>query len=104
MLSLLWEESVDAAFNLVEPGPTSGAFILAICRFTRAGPAADRAVALVLEGVIRNLVFANVFPNGIAVPICHRVQFHDLAAGGFIEKVDFNNADVAARSGLFATQ
>src|SRR3954466_510525 len=104
MLCLLREESMNAALDLVEPGPASGAFILTIGGLARAGPASDRTIALVLQRIVRDFVLANVFPNRVAIPIGHRVQLHDLAPGGFIKQIDFNDANFTARGGLFAAQ
>src|SRR5712691_11054258 len=60
---------VDAAFELVAPGPAPGAFVLAGNDGTRAGNAADRRIALVVQRVVWNLVDMDVRLDALRVPV-----------------------------------
>src|SRR6266508_4238365 len=57
-MCLLWQRGVvvDPALELVRAGPTAGPLLLVRRGRTRARPAADRAVAGVVERVVRDLV------------------------------------------------
>jgi hypothetical protein len=57
---------VNAALGFVKARPAAGAFALALTDGARAGPAADRAVAAVLQWIVGNLVLADVAPDLLA--------------------------------------
>src|SRR5438132_6900484 len=60
---------VDAALELVRAGPAAGALVLAGDDRPRAGDAADRRVAPVVQGVVRNLVHVDVGLHALRVPV-----------------------------------
>ena len=59
---------MDAALNFAEAGPAARAFVLAVGGLLGAWPAADGAVALIMQWIVGNFVVVDVFPNGIARP------------------------------------
>src|SRR3989442_12759946 len=61
--------AMDAALDLVRSGPASGTFVLTSADGTRAGDAADRRIARVVQGVVRNLVHMDVGLDALRVPI-----------------------------------
>src|SRR5437867_2415117 len=97
-IDLLWQKSVDAAFDFVEARPASRALVFAVPSYARAGPAADGTVALIVQRIIGDFVITDVIPNRFASPIGHRTELHDVAANAFVERVNFD--DVDARAGL----
>src|SRR5215204_3173916 len=103
-LNALPEEGVDAAFGLVEARPTPGSLVLALANRSSAWPAADRAVAAVLQRVVGNLVLLDIVPDGFAGPIRHRVQLQDVLIAQDIEVIEFEDLRLAARLALLATQ
>src|SRR2546421_5037386 len=60
---------VDAALELVRAGPAPGALGLAGDDRPRAGDAADRRVAPVVQRVVRNLVHVDVGLHALRVPV-----------------------------------
>src|SRR5919198_4077076 len=60
---------VDAALELVRPGPAPGPLVLAAGNGARARHAADRRVALVVQRVVRNLVHVDVGLDALGVPV-----------------------------------
>src|SRR6185436_4420336 len=86
-VDFLGHKSVNAALHFVEAGPAAGAFVFPVASFFGARPAADRAIALIMQRVVGNLVLAQVFPNRLPGPIGHRVYLHDFAAAIFVEHV-----------------
>src|ERR671915_2541691 len=71
---------VDAALELVGAGPAACAFLLARSGRPRAGNAADRAVARVVQRVVGNLVDGDVGLDALRVPVDDRVDLPDLVA------------------------
>src|SRR5579885_3162091 len=71
---------VDAALELVRVGPAACALLLVRRRRPRAGDAADRAVAGVVERVVRDLVDDDVRPDALLVPVGDRVELPDAVA------------------------
>src|SRR2546423_1910469 len=73
---------VDAALELVGAGPAAGALLLVSRGRPRAGDAADRTVASLVQGVVRNLVDLDVGPDALLVPVRQRVDLPDAVALG----------------------
>src|SRR5262249_9666411 len=103
-IHLLGHERVDAAFHLVKTGPTTGTFILAAIRGTSARLAANRAITPVMQGIIGNVMLAQVFPDRVTCPIRHRIQLHDVLPGSFVERIKLNDADGGTGIGLLAPE
>src|SRR4051794_1370966 len=82
------------------PPPAPGPHGLALGDGLRAGRAADRGVALLVERVGGDLVLAEVVPDLVLLPLGERVQLHDRA----VVVVDLDLPDVGARRPLVATQ
>src|SRR5205814_481537 len=66
----------------------------------RAGCAADRRVAAVVQRVVRHVALADVVPDLVLGPLGERVQLHDRA----VVVVDLDLADVRAARPLVAAQ
>src|SRR5713226_10627724 len=47
---------------------------------------------------------ADVVPNGLARPIRHRIQFHDVPADRFVDDINLDDADSGAGGGLLPAQ
>src|SRR5438034_6685678 len=73
---------MDAAFELVRARPAAGALLLVRARRAGARDAADRAVAGVVERVVRNLVDLDVGPDPLLVPVGERVHLVNAVALG----------------------
>src|SRR5712691_12061977 len=73
---------VDAALELFAAGPASRALVLALADGTRAGDAADRRIAHVVQRVVRNLVHVDVGLDALGVPIDERLDLPDAVALG----------------------
>src|SRR5439155_16924652 len=71
---------VDAALELVAPGPAPRALVLARLDGTRARDAADRRVARVVQRVVRNLVDVDVRLDALRVPVDERLHLPDAVA------------------------
>src|SRR5512133_3469063 len=71
---------MDAAFELVRPGPPSGTFVLAYEDGARAGNAADRRIARVVQRVVRNLVHVDVRLDALRVPVHDGLDLPDAVA------------------------
>src|SRR2546422_3673306 len=86
------DRAVDAALlrRVRLPPPAAGAVSLAGTNCARAGCAADRRVALVVERVVRHVVLAHVVPDLVLRPFGKRVQLHDRA----VVVVDLDLANV----------
>src|SRR5207245_10859616 len=95
---------MDAALDFAEPGPAAGALVFTIGRFAGARPATDRAIALIVQRVVGNVMVADVVPNGFARPVGHRIEFHDVPADRFVDDIDFDDAAGGASGGLLAAQ
>src|SRR6266850_2426033 len=63
------------------PPPAACAEIFAGLYRARAGRAADRAVALVVEPVVGNAVLAEVVPHLVLAPRCERIEFLQAVRG-----------------------
>src|SRR5947207_12909185 len=71
---------MDSALDLVGIGPAPRALVLALDDGTRAGDAADRRVAGVVQRVVRNLVHVDVGLHTLRVPIDDRLDLPDAVA------------------------
>src|SRR5213595_3784296 len=71
---------MDAALELVGAGPAACALLLVGCGRAGAGDAADRAVAGLVQRVVRDLVDVDVGPDALLVPVGERVQLPDPVA------------------------
>src|SRR6266566_5143496 len=71
---------VNAAFQFVRAGPAAGALLLVGRGRPRAGDAADRAVAGLVQRVVWNLVDLDVGPDALLVPVRQRVELPDPVA------------------------
>src|SRR5919109_1420278 len=76
---------MDAAFQLVRPGPAPGALFLVGAGRPRARNAADRAVAGVVERGVRNLVGHDVAPDVVLAPVGERLDLPDAVALGALD-------------------
>ena len=54
---------MNAALDLIKPGPTPGSFVLAAARFVCARPAPNRAISLVVQRVVGNMLFVQIVPE-----------------------------------------
>src|SRR5579885_2931624 len=80
------------------PPPPAGAGVLAFANGARARSASNRLVALVVEGVIGNVVGADVIPDLVFGPIRQRRELHDSA----VVVVNFDLPDIGTRRPLIA--
>src|SRR5258705_9499697 len=71
---------MDAAFELVRSGPPSRTFVLARENGARAGDAADRRIARVVQRVVRNLVHVDVCLHALRVPVHDGLDLPDAVA------------------------
>src|SRR5262249_40136846 len=67
---------VQPTFGLRGTAPAAGSLILTEQNGPSARPAADAGVALVVQGIVRNVVFGNEAPNFFFCPIGERTDFH----------------------------
>src|SRR5471032_1365398 len=97
-----FDRAVDPALlrGVRLPPPAPGAEVLALFCRPCAGRTADRGVALVVEGVVGQLVLAHVVPHFVLGPFGERVELHDRA----VVVVDLDLADVTAGRPLVAPQ
>src|SRR6266511_80858 len=77
-----WRVAVDAALQLVRARPAAGSLVLAFANGTRAGHAADRWVAKVVQRVVWNLVHDDVRLHALRIPIHDGVDLPDPVAFG----------------------
>src|ERR687891_492263 len=71
---------MDSALELVGAGPAARALLFARCGRPRAGDAADRAVARVVQRVVWNLVDRDVRLDALRVPVDERVDLPNAVA------------------------
>src|SRR5919204_1711690 len=71
---------VDSALELVGAGPPAGMLLLVGPDRARAGDAADRAVARLVQRVVRDLVDGDVGPHTLLAPVRERVDLPDAVA------------------------
>src|SRR6266536_342737 len=71
---------MDPALELVRARPAAGAFFLVRRDRPRAGDAADRAVAGLVQRVVGNLVDLDVGPDPLLVPVGERMNLPDTVA------------------------
>src|SRR5436309_2603874 len=76
---------MDAALELVGAGPPARALFFVGADRSGARNAADRAVADVVQRVVRNLIHLNVGPNSLFVPLCQRMELPNTVALGPFE-------------------
>src|SRR5918996_3764846 len=72
--------TVESAFRLGVPGPATRARILAGPGLSGAVGAADRGVALVVEGVVGDVVLLDVLPDLLLGPVRERVELPEAEA------------------------
>src|SRR4051794_10259019 len=96
------DRAVDAALlgRPTLPPPAPGARLLPRRDRARAGRAADRRVATLVERVRGNVVLAHVLPDLVLGPLRQRVELDD----GVVIVVDLDLADVRTRRPLVAAQ
>src|SRR2546429_8050408 len=80
VMCLLFGFDVNATFELVRAGPAAGALLLVGRGRPGAGNAADRAIARLVQRVVRNLVDLDVGPDALLVPVGERVELPDAVA------------------------
>src|SRR5215210_7096900 len=78
--SRLLRLQVDAAFELVRPGPAARPLLLVGPDRARARDAADRTVSGVVQPVVRDLVDRDVAPDALLVPVGKRMDLPDAVA------------------------
>src|SRR5712692_6596153 len=71
---------MEAALELVRAGPATRALLFVGTRRPRARDAADRAVAGVVQRVVRDLVHVDVRIEALRVPVDERVDLPDAVA------------------------
>src|SRR5258706_10480607 len=101
-IHFLREKCMDAAFDFVETGPAPGALVFPGGNSLSARLATDRAITLIVQRIVRDLVLAQIIPDCIARPVGHRIEFHNVAAGILVEGIDFQDADASASIRLLA--
>ena len=84
MVDLLGWLDVQATLGFVEADPAPGARRFAGWQGGTRG-ASDRAIALIEQGIVGNVVFINVAPDIALAPERQRIQFHKLV---FIAPLD----------------
>src|ERR1700704_349493 len=72
--------AMDAAFELVRSGPPTRTFVLTDENRARAGDAADRGIARVVQRVVRNLVHLDVRLDALGVPVHDGLDLPDAVA------------------------
>src|SRR5207247_5675524 len=80
VMCLLFGFDVNATFELVRAGPAAGALLLVWRGRPGTGNAADRAIARLVQRVVRNLVDLDVGPDALLVPVGERVELPDAVA------------------------
>src|SRR5436189_6091060 len=80
VMCLLFGFDVNATFELVRAGPAASALLLVGRGRPGAGNAADRAIARLVQRVVRNLVDLDVGPDALLVPVGERVELPDAVA------------------------
>src|SRR6266487_1526369 len=80
VMCLLFGFDVNATFELVRAGPAAGALLFVGRGRPGAGNASDRAVAGLVQRVVRNLVDLDVGPDGLLVPVGERMELPDAVA------------------------
>src|SRR5438552_13857697 len=85
---------MDAALQLVRPGPATRPLLLVRRGRPRARDAADRTVTRLVQWVVGNLVHLDVRPDPLLVPIGERVELPRLVAR---RPVDLRRARAARR-------
>src|SRR6266480_5182077 len=80
VMCLLFGFDVNATFELVRAGPAAGTLLLVGRGRPGTGDAADRAVAGLVQRVVRNLVDMDVGPDALLVPVGERVELPDVVA------------------------
>src|SRR6266516_5973175 len=80
VMCLLFGFDVNATFELVRAGPAAGALLLVGGGRPGTGNAADRAIARLVQRVIRNLVDLDVGPDALLVPVGERMELPDAVA------------------------
>src|SRR5947207_1961390 len=96
------DRAVDAALlrRVRLPPPAAGAIRLARTNRARARSAADRRVALAVEGVVRHVVLAHVVPDLVLRPFGEWVELHDRT----VVVIDLDLPDVRAGRPLVAAE
>src|SRR5580658_4669270 len=89
---------VQAAFffTVVFPPPSSGPEVLAGMDGAGAGGAADAHESLIVQGVIRNIVFVDIGPDSSGIPVQERVVFDDP-----VSLVPFHDGMILSFRGMF---
>src|SRR5687768_463979 len=67
---------MDAALHFPRPGPPAGPLVLTGEHHPGAWRAADRGIAEVVEGMVGELVLAQIPPDVTASPCRNRVELH----------------------------
>src|SRR6266487_524128 len=80
VMCLLFGFDVNATFELVRAGPAAGALLFVGRGRPGAGDAADRAVAGLVQRVVRDLVDLDVGPDALLVPVGEGVELPDAVA------------------------
>src|SRR5439155_2561749 len=80
VMCLLFGFDVNATFELVRAGPAAGALLLVGRGRPGTGNAADRAIARLVQRVVRNLVDLDVGPDVLLVPVGERMELPDAVA------------------------
>src|SRR5437763_13449492 len=85
------EKSVDAALALVESRPAARTLVFAGTGHSRARPAANAAVAAIVQRIVGNSVRLDVIPHRLAFPIRHRIRLQDVKIAQHIEVIQLEN-------------
>src|SRR6266498_4843804 len=103
-IHFLGHERVDAAFDFVEASPPARPLVFAVGRLLGAGPAADGTVTLVVQWIVGDLLVLDVFPDGFAGPMGHRVELDDVTASRLVKDVYLHDINVGPGVGLLPAQ
>src|SRR5262245_40419066 len=62
------QKRVNAALAFVEAGPPAGAFVFAVASGSGAGPAADAAIAAIVQRIVGDAALVDVGPDVLPLP------------------------------------
>ena len=88
---------MDSAFGFGFASPATGARVLPGFDRVCARPAADAGITVIVQGVIRQVIYLNVFPDLFACPRRQRIEFCHL-----VGVIPFDKGSVGAEGGLVA--
>lgn len=88
-------ESVDSAFDFVEPHPASGAATFTISP-ARARLATDGTITAIVQGIVRDFMLAEIGPYRLVAPVGHRIELNNFVAGTVAQAVQLDYANAGS--------